>query len=84
MTRRAWRRAGLITSTPGDSVVLDKASGRPLGSVIEETKRGRTSARRTVEQDHEGDRLFENPVTAAGRAALDAVSRLTKADEIEL
>src|ERR1700730_16962937 len=31
-----------------------------------------------VEQGQEGDRLFENPVTAAGRAALDTISRLVQ------
>jgi hypothetical protein len=61
MTHRARRRAGLITFAPDGSALLGVASGRPPDRSIKEGER---------------DRLFENPVTAAGRAALDPVSRL--------
>jgi hypothetical protein len=78
MTGKARRGAGRNTSKSSDGAVLGAASGRTPDGSTEETERGRASARRTVEQGHEGDLLFENPVTAAGRAALDAVGRLTQ------
>jgi hypothetical protein len=37
-----------------------------------------TATADVVEQDCEGDRLFKNPVTAAGRGALDAAGRLAQ------
>jgi hypothetical protein len=49
-----------------------------MGGSIEEAKGDCSSALGVVGQGYEGDRLFENPVTAAGPAALDAVSRLAQ------
>jgi hypothetical protein len=78
MTGRGRRGAGRNTSTLGDDVFSGAASGRSSDGLIEETERSRTAARHTVEKDQKGDRLFKNPVAAAGRAALDAIGRLAQ------